>query len=334
LLGTTVNAIATYNNRAYFAGSLTALPDGSRTLNNIVAWNGSDFFTLPGTLSMPAYAMTVFNSKLIVSGHFSGVGNRIAAYDGSSWSTLGAGGTNGLGNFMVFALAVFGGKLYAGGQFNRLGDNSFAYFIASWSGSAWATLPCGNTNGLNGFVYALSVFQNKLYIGGAFTTLMDNTPARRIVAWDGSAWSFLASGASNGVGGDVRALAVFNSRLFLGGSFTSLSDGTSANRIAAWSGTAFTTLPAGGSNGFGGTVNVLYNTSTQLLIGGAFTSLSDGSRALYVATWDDSVLKELETATYLTNEVKAMAEFGGRVLIGGTFTAFSDGSPANLVAYV
>jgi hypothetical protein len=65
-------------------------------------------------------------------------------------------------------------------------------------------------------VNALAVFGGKLYVGGGFTTLGGGIPsANYIAAWDGSTWTTLPSGSSNGLasGGrsppGVSALAVF-----------------------------------------------------------------------------------------------------------------------------
>jgi trimeric autotransporter adhesin len=341
LLGTSVNAIASVNGTAYFGGLLYALPDASQTLSNLAAWNGSHFRAVPGAnFNNVVNAMTVFRNKLIVAGHFGSVGNRIASWDGIAWSVLGPSATNGVGNFPVFALAEYAGRLYVGGQFNTLmGSPAVTVnYIASWSGTAWAPLTSNGITGLGGFVRALAVYNNKLYIGGDFRWFGDYfTNAHRIAAWNGTAWSTLDTGTSRGIGvnGDsIMALAVFNGLLYAGGSFTTLITGASANRLAAWNGSAWSTLPVGASNGVGGSVNALYNSSGKLFIGGAFTTLGDGSPAPYAATWDGSALTALQTSVTVTNQVKAFGALGDRILLGGTFTVFSDWTPANLVASV
>lgn len=68
----------------------------------------------------------------------------------------------------------------------------------------WSTLP---NNGLNTNVYALAVFNNALYVGGAFTQTADAsvTNLNYIAKFDGSAWSALPN---NGLSHEVYALAV------------------------------------------------------------------------------------------------------------------------------
>jgi trimeric autotransporter adhesin len=164
------------------------------------------------------------------TGDFATPANRIAAWDGTAWSALPSGASNGVSN-VVLALSVFGSKLYVGGSFTTLGDGiTSAKYIAAWDGSAWSNLTIGASNGVAGIVWALSVFGSKLYVGGQFTTLGDGTTsANRIAAWDGSAWSNLTVGSSNGVAGTVRALSVFGGRLYVGGEFSTLGDSSTAS---------------------------------------------------------------------------------------------------------
>ena len=112
-----------------------------------------------------------------VVGSFSSAGgvpaNRVAKWDGSSWSALGTGTS-----LSVRALAVFddgaGAELVVGGQFTSAGGTSASY-IAKWDGSAWSPLgsgmqgPFGLTQVTN-----LVVFDDgtgsALYAGGIFTS--------------------------------------------------------------------------------------------------------------------------------------------------------------------
>jgi len=99
--------------------------------------------------------------------------NRIAKWNGSSWSALGSG----MNNNSVRALATFddgsggGPALYAGGVFTTAGGVT-ATFIAKWNGSSWSALG----SGMNNTVQALATFDDgsgggpALYAGGEFTT--------------------------------------------------------------------------------------------------------------------------------------------------------------------
>ena len=96
--------------------------------------------------------------------------NRIAKWDGSSWSALGQRDER----LRVHALAVFddgsGPALYAGGDFTTAGGVA-ANRIAKWDGTSWSAL---GQRDWTARVCALAVFDDgsgpALYAGGDFTT--------------------------------------------------------------------------------------------------------------------------------------------------------------------
>jgi trimeric autotransporter adhesin len=346
-----VASVAMFDGKVYVGGTFAFTSDGTTSANRIAAWDGSVWSNLTigasNGVGSAVRTLAVFGSKLYVGGLFTTLGDGttsakyIAAWDGSAWSILPIGSSNGIGG-QVVALAVFGGKLYVGGFFTTLGDGTSAKYIAAWDGSAWSTLPIGSSNGVGGTVSALAVFGGKLYVGGQFTALGDGTTsANRIAAWDGSSWSALPIGSSNGVVALVNALSVFGGKLYVGGTFTTLGDGTtSANRIAAWDGSAWSALPIDSSNGVGsGTVSALSVFSGKLYVGGVFTTLGDGTTsANRIAAWDGSTWSALSVggSNGLSGPVSAMAANGSSYLyIGGGFTGFGDNSgPAgNFVRY-
>lgn len=119
---------------------------------------------------------------LYAGGNFTTAGgvsaNRIAKWDGSSWSPLGTGMDSG-----VRALTVFddgaGPALYAGGQFNTAGGVS-ANSIAKWNPGAPGTWsPLGT--GTDGVIFALTVFDDgtgpAFFAGGNFTVAGGNGSA-------------------------------------------------------------------------------------------------------------------------------------------------------------
>jgi hypothetical protein len=400
-----VFSLAVFGSKLYVGGAMASLYDGT-TVNRIAAWDGSAWSTLPGRSSSGVNnivnALAVFNSKLYVGGSFTTLGdgstsaNRIASWNGSAWSNLTIHNTNGVGE-SVYALAVFNSKLYVGGQYWTLGDTSIsAKCIASWDGSTWSNLTTAGSNGLGGivralavngtsllfgggfvnlgddktpmsrittwdsatssfspfratepslpcaglqgYVYASAMFAGTLHVGGSFLSTADETIfLKNIASWDGIAWSALPSGSGNGVNGAVRALAVFNSKLYVGGSFTALGDGvTSAQSIASWDGSAWSTLPSGSSNGFLvgiSTVYALAAFNSKLYIGGSFTTLGDGvTSAKYIASWDGNTFANLTygrsngVAGGGTTMVNALAVFNSKLYVGGSFTTLGDTS--------
>jgi len=111
------------------------------------------------------YALAVDGNDLYAGGVFTtaggGIVNRIAKWNGSSWSSLGSGV-----NLFVQALAVDGSDLYAGGNFTTAGG-VIVDRIAKWDGSSWSALG----NGVNEETKALLVSgSSDLYAGGFFQT--------------------------------------------------------------------------------------------------------------------------------------------------------------------
>ena len=143
----TVGALAVFDDGtgpALYAGGWFTTA-GGMSANRIARWRGSAWSAL-GT-GMPAYsavtALTVFDAgtgpALYAGGSFTTAGgvaaNRVARWNGFSWSKLGAGLSGGEWDGWVRALTVFndgtGAALYAGGYFTESGGRRTPY-IARW----------------------------------------------------------------------------------------------------------------------------------------------------------------------------------------------------------
>jgi hypothetical protein len=83
-------------------------------------------------------ALAVYNNTLYTAGRFTSIGgngvNRIAAWNGTSWVSLGLGL-----NEHAHGLAVYAGELVVCGNFTSAGGVS-ANRIARWNGSSWSSL--------------------------------------------------------------------------------------------------------------------------------------------------------------------------------------------------
>jgi trimeric autotransporter adhesin len=250
-------------------------------------------------------------ARLYAGGVFTTAGglaaNRVAAWNGSVWSSLGVGPANGV-NDHARAMAMFddgtGPALYVGGDFTVAGGAAM-HRIARWNGQAWSSLGSGGTNGLNFPVYALTVFgevetkESALIVGGQFW-MAGGQPASRIARWDGTAWSSLGAGIGGTGFPSVYALTVFDDgtgsgpQLYAGGLFTT-AGGAPANRIARWDGASWAPLGSGVSITATSEINALasFASPTQngtgaprstLYAGGLFTG-AGGIPSHNIAAW-------------------------------------------------
>lgn len=292
--------------------------DGISTWSTATTGGTSSWFTFPGsdiTDTNTVSAFAVMGTSVYVGGSFTSVGGvpgtaYIAKWDGSSWSSLGA-GTNG----SVLALAVSGDDLYVGGTFTNVGLGISASRIAKWNGSKWSAMGAG----IGGTVYSVAILNGTLIAGGSFTTA-DGNAASKIAKWNGTSWSEFGLG----VDGTVQAMVVSGNDLYVGGAFATAGGSVSASKIAKWDGSNWSALGAGVS----ATVYALAISGSDLYAGGDFTTAGSGS-ASRIAKWNGSTWSALGSGVGAT--VNAIVVSGSDVYAGGTFTT-AGGSAASKVA--
>lgn len=134
----------------------------------IARWDGSAWHALAEGVTNKSIVAAVVSCIAIVdrdlyaAGRFDRAGgvdaNNIAYWDGSTWTSLGAGVDS-----QVNAIAFHQGLLYVGGDFNRAGDLA-ANHVAMWDGSEWYALG----QGANSTVHAISEWEGNVCIGGLF----------------------------------------------------------------------------------------------------------------------------------------------------------------------
>jgi hypothetical protein len=226
-------------------------------------------------------SITNINNDIYVCGDFSTappstIVNRIAKWNGVSWSALGSGV-----NSNCFKILSSGNILYLTGNFTTAGGIS-ANYIAKWDGSSWSALGVG----LSGSGQSLAVASNNnLYVGGNFIRAGGNV-VNRVAMWNGSTWSGLGTGMNNTT---VHALAIgLDGTLYAGGDFTT-AGGVSANYVARWNGSSWSSLGSGMNN----TVKTLaIGSDGTLYAGGDFTS-AGGATANYIAKWNGSTWSQV-----------------------------------------
>lgn len=172
-------------------------------------------------------------SDLIVGGDFTRAGsqaaNRIAVWNGTSWSAMGAGF-----NGPVEALFEWNNELYAGGSFSASGATSLSN-LARWTGSAWVDVGGGTDD----TVRALAVYNAKLYVGGWFYTAgagAGQVSTEGIASWDGANWNNL--GANFNSNFSINDLQVFGGSLYVGGNLP-YATGLNSPHLCRYDGTGW-----------------------------------------------------------------------------------------------
>ena len=175
---------------------------------------------------------------LIVGGSFNVAGNvfanNIARWDGSKWSSFGAGLSDN-----VTAIAVSGTDVYVGGFFTAAGGTP-ANYVAKWNGSSWT--PLGSGPGY--LVYGLTISGSKVYVAGSVFHPGTGTATGYVSMWDGSNWSTLGSGMD----GHVGAVAVSGTAVYAAGRFRN-AGGTAVNQYCEMGRHSFVGARSGAGRG-------------------------------------------------------------------------------------
>jgi hypothetical protein len=349
-----VRALAVVGNEVYVGGSFTSA--GGVSANNVARFNTqTNTWSTLGTgssngVNNVVFALAVVGNEVFVGGWFTSAGGVSANYvarfntQTNTWSTLGTGSSNGVNNW-VYELAVVGNEVYVGGTFTSAGGVS-ANYVARFNTqtNTWSTLGTGSSNGVSGWVRALAVVGNEVFVGGLFTSA-GGVSANYVARFNTqtNTWSTLGTGSSNGVSGGifsaVYALAVVGNEVVVGGTFTQ-AGGVSANYVARFNTqtNTWSTLGTGSSNGVSGGassyVSALAVVGNEVYVGGNFTS-AGGVSANFVARFNTqtNTWSTLGTGSSngVNNWVYELAVVGNEVVVGGTFTQ-AGGVSANYVA--
>ena len=269
-----VNSVCEYNGEIYVGGSFNYAGNNVPNTKRIAKWDGASWQSVYTSISVSGqvYAMQVYNGELYVGGDFFMINgmpvNRMAKYNGTTWSDVGGGIQGGLPK--VFAMTVYNNKLIVGGLLYQAGTIP-ANYIASWDGTQWDSLGAGTDYVVEAMTVDTS--NNLLYVGGGFTSA-GGVPTQCIAKWNGNTWS--------GVGGNfdcnVLALGMYHGELFAGGCFNTVA-GISITGLAKWNGLYWDTVVAFPNN----TVQAICEWNDSLYVGGYFSKIGNDSTLNHIA---------------------------------------------------
>jgi hypothetical protein len=329
----------------YVGGAFTLA--GGQPAINLARWSSVGWSSVGGTDTWATISsLRVFDdghsgALLYAGGSFTTIGgtaaNRVARWNGSAWAALASGLNSSVTTLGVFENAN-GSELIATGGFT-LASGVSASHIAKWNGLSWSAMGSGiGNNPTDGF--AVQSFDDghgpRLFVGGDFQSV-GGVPARRIAAWNGTAWSPVGEGLNSG----VRALATFDDghamRLFAGGEFTH-AGGFALKSIGEWNGALWSPLGAGitraqGSSSVQALTMFDDGSGSALYVGGYFDH-AGGLPASNIAKWSGSSWSALGSGA--NGAVQALASFddgsGPALYAGGLFTIAGGGAVANGIA--
>lgn len=270
------------NGDIYVCGDFTSVKNGATTVTGtagIARWSkANQEWEAVGNANTGAtylgFRCMEFDAagNLYAGGYFQNLaGNHAADYfakytvSTNTWSSMGAGIDNGVRSIAISPEGV----IYIGGQFGSISGNANCKYIAYWNGSAWAPL----ANGLyGGFVNAMKfIHSGILVIGGGFQKAT-GTAGDYICYWDGTAFhSFTEHGASelNPLGFVYSIDTNPQGTIVIGGAFSNAGGDPNADYVAAWRGTNWGALQAGGVDGI---VRKVYcDPNRDIYLAGEFT---------------------------------------------------------------
>ena len=265
------------NGDIYICGAFTGVSNGGSAVANtkgIARWSkANQVWEAVGNpvtgATIGAVICMAFDAagNLYVGGSFANFANiaeadNFAKWDGSAWSALG----DGL-NEQVRAIEISAnGVIYISGYFTSASHNNDCKHVAYWNGTAWAPL----ATGLNGNVLSLKFHPNGcLLIGGDFTNA-DGTNGDYFCIWDGTSFNSMTNLGATELNQYVFSVDVTpNGTIVIGGTFTNAGGDPNADYVAAWRGTNWGALQAGGVNGI--VYKVYCDPNSDIYLAGSFT---------------------------------------------------------------
>lgn len=168
--------------------------------------------------------------------------------------------------------------------------------------------------GVNGIIYAMTIYQDRLVFAGDFT-FGGADEYNGIALWDGYNLFPLEGADGVGVNGQVNALAVHNDKLIVAGKFTE-AGGVSVSNIAQWDGMNWSALNQGTS----GPVYALTVFENELVVGGEFAE-AGGENAYSIARWDGFTWGPLtgENGSGTSGRVFTLTVYNDELVAGGQF---------------
>ena len=177
-----------------------------------------------------------------------------------------------------------------------------------------------SAQGLSNFFgkgFAITAFDDAIYLGGEFGRLGDLDDGGYMGRWDGTEWRRVGEGLSD----LIRAVVYLGDHVYVGGDFQNAGGIGDADYLARWDGERW--HPVGtGAGPLNGVVTALTVSGSDLWVGGAFQNAGGLSNADGVAHWDGTEWNNAGTGIDNASVYRypsALLVDGDDLYVGGSF---------------
>ncbi|WP_217641464.1 fibronectin type III domain-containing protein, partial [Microbulbifer thermotolerans] len=330
-----VYAITVVGDTVYVGGKFTSIDGQERNSLAAIDTDGNLLDWSPATHGGPTAGVTalaVSDDTVYAGGDFTSVQgyarNRLAAIDSEGqllpWSPSADGN--------VKALAVDGNTVYAGGNFESInGEECHALAAIDTSDTL---LSCDWDINMGpeekGTVYALTLAENTLYVGGYFSNFNEQTRnnAAAISTTDGSLLTWnpdVSSDVSSIFSSVVRTIAISGDTVILGGKFSSVNEQPRENLAAINTDGSLLDWTLDADQWI--YTSIIHNNT--IYIGGRFSSIGGISRNYIAAINTDGSLADSNPD--INGPVFVLTENNGTLYAGGDFDTVN-GKPRSYLA--
>ena len=329
----------TFGGHVLFAGGAFTSAGGDPTISHLGAWNGTKWIAVGApVLNGAVHAIAYNNGRVYAGGVFTNAGGDadadfLAVWDGSTWKPF----CNAVGaafNGNVVALKIIGSTLYIGGSFLDATGIKSADSLVACDLNTGTPQALGTQDGVTGSVYALAADSNGiLYAAGAFINMGGNLAADHVAAFNGSAWSSMGSGPSNG-GGPVqdiaRSITAQGTNVYVGTDSLNIGGIAQADHVAKWNGSAWSAMGSStdGANGWfpaSATILGLATSGSRVFATGTFTDANGDPRADNIASFGGTSWHNVGSNGAgdgpWSGSGLALVAFGDDIVAGGSFTS-------------
>jgi hypothetical protein len=323
----TVTSLRLGNSTMYVGGYFGTLGGQPRSFGGAVATSGGAATAWDPQPNAPVRIFATFDTTVWMGGDFTSLGgvaraNLAALSLTNGQATTWNPGTNGT----VYALEQVAGLLYAGGAFTTVGGQSRPHVaqLDSFGGiGSWNPAPDGDVHAIAG---RAGIQVSTIYLGGAFTHVM-GTPRNRLAAVTDETLSPSLSSWNPDANGDVDAIALDPSWVYVGGKFTGFAGLYSRQYVAQLD-------PGGIPTGFFPVstkpIRALAKAGNVLYMGFEGQATIGGLTRQGVAAMDPPNAAPLPWDPQCNGSVFAILPSGPRLYLGGYFSKVGGQSRDNI----